>query len=461
MKKTGKFLSLVLGLTVALFAFCHAPAAAASRDDLLEKKIDDTLSCVNPTMPAIEKVLAVHNELIKDAHYDYSNYLSNTLSADDFTAYGILVNHTGVCDGYADAYRLLMNRLGIPTIAVCNSTHAWDIVYLGGNWYHIDVTWDDPIQPNGSDSSTPTYTYFMMSDSKTAKSHGSPWYCEHTGISSPKASDTRFDQCQNIWDTLSHSDLCAIQAPIPTTVTLDTSAYSTYPGAAYSFLAKSNIGEFIKAHSSDPSVVSVAKPRATSSGWLIQITALKPGNATITAVSACGVENSFPVTVSQPAFTCDTTKDFTVRSSSTYQFKVTTPRLVQFVCGSPNFRVISTVKSENDYFVKVKAVGNVGTTCGFYINGSAVPVVHATISPTFPFTSDTHGTLSVRNGKTYQFKITSEKKPSFACGSSSFRLVSSSKTGNSYFIKVKAVGRSGGVSGFYVNGSRIAIGVIN
>lgn len=56
-----------------------------------------------------------------------------------------------VCDGYARAYKILMDKAGIPTDYVSGSNrfnsnlsgHAWNLVKLDGTWYHVDVTWDD------------------------------------------------------------------------------------------------------------------------------------------------------------------------------------------------------------------------------------------------------------------------------------------------------------------------------
>lgn len=55
-----------------------------------------------------------------------------------------------VCDGYARAYKILMDKAGIPTDYVMgyNRTtgvleHAWNLVNLDGTWYHVDVTNDD------------------------------------------------------------------------------------------------------------------------------------------------------------------------------------------------------------------------------------------------------------------------------------------------------------------------------
>jgi uncharacterized repeat protein (TIGR02543 family) len=94
-----------------------------------------------------EKAMLVHDQLVLRAGYDTRNYFGNTLEQKDYEAYGILVDHCGVCQGYAYAYSCILEKLGIPSILVTSYTmnHAWNLVQLGGKWYHVDCTWDDAL----------------------------------------------------------------------------------------------------------------------------------------------------------------------------------------------------------------------------------------------------------------------------------------------------------------------------
>lgn len=94
-----------------------------------------------------EKVRVVHDALCQKLTYGLSN--------NQYTAYGALVENTAVCQGYAAAFKLCMDLVGIDCITVggtCTSgeeqetvSHAWNMVRLGEQWYHVDVTWDDPV----------------------------------------------------------------------------------------------------------------------------------------------------------------------------------------------------------------------------------------------------------------------------------------------------------------------------
>lgn len=84
-----------------------------------------------------DKVLAAHEYLRSHVGYvEGEDYLLHT-------AYGALVNKEAVCEGYAKAYKLLLNAMDIPCQVVINEDHAWNEVYLNGNWYVVDVTNDD------------------------------------------------------------------------------------------------------------------------------------------------------------------------------------------------------------------------------------------------------------------------------------------------------------------------------
>ena len=68
------------------------------------------------------------------------------------SSYGALVQGQAVCDGYSHAFQLLCRRLGIECTTVDGTSdfnsdhedgHMWNCVLLNGNWYHVDVTWND------------------------------------------------------------------------------------------------------------------------------------------------------------------------------------------------------------------------------------------------------------------------------------------------------------------------------
>ena len=90
---------------------------------------------------------ALHVYLRDSITYD-KNYDDNP---DAFNIYGALIDRKAVCQGYAQAYRVLLHFAGIENIMVTGTAggenHAWNLVNYGSRnsdeWYHVDVTWND------------------------------------------------------------------------------------------------------------------------------------------------------------------------------------------------------------------------------------------------------------------------------------------------------------------------------
>lgn len=89
----------------------------------------------------MQKAIILHDYLAIQVEYDTTG--SNT---NRFSAFGALRDGKAVCQGYALAYKYLLNKAGIECHIVTSETlnHAWNIVKLNGKYYHVDVTWDDP-----------------------------------------------------------------------------------------------------------------------------------------------------------------------------------------------------------------------------------------------------------------------------------------------------------------------------
>ena len=74
-------------------------------------------------MSDLEKAIVLHDYLAVNCEYDYENYLANKIPDASYTAYGVLVNRTAVCQGYALAYKYLLNQTGIDCYMV--SSEQW------------------------------------------------------------------------------------------------------------------------------------------------------------------------------------------------------------------------------------------------------------------------------------------------------------------------------------------------
>ena len=109
-----------------------------------------------------EKALWLHDWIIYNADYDEGMTIHHPE--------GVLLQGSGVCESYALAYQMLLQEVGIKSIYITGYSrgqlHAWNIVSLDGEWYHIDPTWDDPIG-GGNEN----HDYFGMTDTLMMRDH--------------------------------------------------------------------------------------------------------------------------------------------------------------------------------------------------------------------------------------------------------------------------------------------------
>ena len=119
----------------------------------IDKKIDEIISKIlTDDMNDKEKITAIHNYIIETTDYDTEYVEANLEDIDSpsHKAIGPLYYHKALCGGYTDAMALFLNKLKIPNYRISSENHIWNYVYLDNNWYHIDLTWDDPVTDDGS-----------------------------------------------------------------------------------------------------------------------------------------------------------------------------------------------------------------------------------------------------------------------------------------------------------------------
>lgn len=119
--------------------------------------------CITQDMTDYQRELAIHDYITGHGQYDKeanSNAPDAAPDPDNDNPYGMLVGGVGICRGYASTFQLFMDLLGIECMTVEGHSgrqeHAWNMVRLDGDWYCVDVTWDDPT--NGQ----PTHRFFNV-----------------------------------------------------------------------------------------------------------------------------------------------------------------------------------------------------------------------------------------------------------------------------------------------------------
>ncbi len=149
--------------------------------------VNTILDSIDTSWPAYKQLRYIHDYLDVFVEYDtdvskYGNIL--------YSAYGALVDGRALCHGYTLAYNYIVNQLGFETAVVSSETmnHTWSMVKIEDQWYHVDVTWDDP---SGDLLGRANHTYFLVSDTRMHKLRP-----RQTWNKVPEAPDTTYD---NAW----------------------------------------------------------------------------------------------------------------------------------------------------------------------------------------------------------------------------------------------------------------------
>lgn len=130
----------------------------------------------NKKSDTYQNIKLVHDYLIENIEYDQTIAQPNI-----YDLYGALIKKECVCEGYAKAFKYLMDSMNIPCVIVSGKAtnsegntenHAWNYVQLDEIWYAIDCTWDDPIiEGPGLLSNSSKYKYFLKGENEFNKSH--------------------------------------------------------------------------------------------------------------------------------------------------------------------------------------------------------------------------------------------------------------------------------------------------
>lgn len=134
-------------------------AGIRAKKAVFDAEVARIISTVPVDAPAVEKERLLYDRILLDAQYNLGAKWDG-LAADDWTAYGVLVNKHGVCESYSEAFQTLCLAVGINCTGVVGTAgggHKWNAVQLEGAWYACDITFDDPI---GGDPAEAYHYYF-------------------------------------------------------------------------------------------------------------------------------------------------------------------------------------------------------------------------------------------------------------------------------------------------------------
>lgn len=137
----------------------------------LKTEVDKVVKQAQSLSSDYEKEKYVHDYICEKCEYVLTDKLKTT-------SYDALIGGEAVCEGYARAAQLLLNRLGIENYLIIGDArdddgniegHMWNIVKINGNNYHLDVTWDDTDQSDSPDIKT--HIYFNLTTKQISQNH--------------------------------------------------------------------------------------------------------------------------------------------------------------------------------------------------------------------------------------------------------------------------------------------------
>ena len=131
-------------------------------NDVLDQIISNTKN-----MNEFDKELYIHDQICgMSTYYKYNNI--NDVPEECHSIYGCLISKKAVCDGLSKAFMLALNKAGIESIIVTgnlqNQAHAWNMVKLDDEWYHVDITSNKSVKSYGSEKII--HSYFNITDTQ-------------------------------------------------------------------------------------------------------------------------------------------------------------------------------------------------------------------------------------------------------------------------------------------------------
>ena len=140
--------------------------------DKINAKVDELLNTlITPDLTEdYDKIKAVHDYIINNTKYD----LDNSEELKSYTAYGPLFNNAATCNGYTDLMAIFLTKMGYDNYKIATTDdlenptegHVWNAVKIDNEWYHLDLTWDDPVSTDGKDY---LYHKYFLIDSEELK----------------------------------------------------------------------------------------------------------------------------------------------------------------------------------------------------------------------------------------------------------------------------------------------------
>lgn len=167
--------------------------------EVYEQRLAEIVAGVPADGTDFDKILYLHDYFVQNFAYDYEGLAAERATGENQAirdTYRFFTERIGVCQAYMLGLIAAAERVGIPCLPVTSDGmgHAWNLVKLDGEWYHIDITWDDaggeaaPVYPTYV-----SYRHFLLSDAEMYRSDPE----RQKGWETTELADsTRYDEAQ-------------------------------------------------------------------------------------------------------------------------------------------------------------------------------------------------------------------------------------------------------------------------
>lgn len=148
----GQLTGDVISIT---FSFKYSDSELDIKINDFNSRIDMITDEIKNSSDELEIIHSCHDYIVENYSYD------ETKGSTD--AYNMLLTKKGTCMAYTSLYGYILKQYGIESTVVNSKqlNHIWNAVQLNGEYYNVDVTWDDPI---GGSSFFTSHKYLMKSD---------------------------------------------------------------------------------------------------------------------------------------------------------------------------------------------------------------------------------------------------------------------------------------------------------
>lgn len=134
---------------------------------LFESRAEDVLEAARALDSDYERLKYIHDWIVNNTVY------TNTGAVTESEADSVIIYGEALCEGYSKTFMYLAQSLGyqcICSVGVANlEKHMWNMVKIGGAWFNVDVTWDDPKNSDGTQ--TLRHDYFLINDAQIRLDH--------------------------------------------------------------------------------------------------------------------------------------------------------------------------------------------------------------------------------------------------------------------------------------------------